>query len=317
MATPDRPGSSGSSFPLNLSYRFLRTSESYLLLLPALAVLAVLFFWPALYNFILSFQKISLFELAKGGQWVGTDNFSRLFGDPEFWVILRNTTFYLTIVTVVMRLVLGLGIALLLDAAVLSRWRLAGVARTLLLLPWITSPVVAVATWKWLLDPRYGAVNQLLLEAGVIGSGIPFFVRVSTVWGAILVVIIWRELPFVVLALLAGLNSIPGELYEAAEIDGASGPATFWHIKLPLLRPVMSVVAMLTIIWTYNNFVYVWLSTQGGPGNYTQVLATQIYTEAFANYRLGLGAAVGVVMSFVMLLFSAVYFLYFFRKDAN
>jgi multiple sugar transport system permease protein len=291
--------------------------ESYLLLLPALLILALFFFWPALYNFLLSFQRISLFDLAKGGTWIGLSNFVELAGDPLAALALKNTVLWLTMATVVLRLGLGLGLALLLDASVLRRWRLSGLARSMMLIPWVTPPVVAIAAWKWLLHPRYGAINQILVETGLIHDGIPFLVKTSTVWWAIVAIVVWRELPFVAISLLAGLQSIPGELYDAARVDGASEIRLFWHITLPLLRPVLVVVTLLTVIWTYNNFVYVWLTTQGGPGNFTHVLATEMYTEAFTNYRMGYGAAVGVLMSAIMLIFSIIYFQTIFKKSVG
>jgi multiple sugar transport system permease protein len=166
-----------------------------------------------------------------------------------------------------------------------------------------------------MLHPRYGAINQILMEVGVLNEGIPFLVKTNTVWWAIIAIVVWRELPFVSISLLAGLKSIPHELYEAARVDGASPWQLFLHITLPMLQPVIVIVVLLTTIWTYNNFIYVWLTTQGGPGNFTQVLATQMYTEAFTNYRLGYGATVGVLMSLIMLLFSVIYFFTILRRN--
>ena len=297
--------------------RFPVRAEGYVLLAPALLILLFFFLWPAIYNFILSLQEISLFQLAQGGKWVGIDNYVELIQDPMTHLTLRNTIFWLTMVTVGLRLLLGLAFAQLLNSSALRRWHLLWLARSMVLIPWVTPPVVAVAAWKWMLHPRFGAINQILLELGIIDQGIPFLVRTSTVWWAIVAIVVWRESPFVIITLLAGLQSIPEDLYDAARVDGASEWRVYLHITLPLLRPVLVVITLLTTIWTYNNFVYVWLTTQGGPGNYTQVLATQMYTEAFTNYRLGYGAAVGVLMSVTMLLFSIVYFVTVFKKNVG
>ncbi len=290
-----------------------RQLEPYSLVLPAMGILAIFFAGPAVYNIALSFQRISLFELGTGGTWVGFDNFIEVFNDPSTGRSLFNTAFWLTFVTVAVRIALGLGIALLLNASVFRRWRIVGLSRTLLLIPWVTPPVVAVAAWKWLLDTRYGLVNQILLDLGIIDSGIPFLARTSTVWGSIETMLVWRELPFVVVAFLAALQSIPKELKEAARVDGASEFRVTVSIVLPLMKPVIAVVAMLTTIWTFNNFVYVWLATRGGPGDYTQVLATQMYSTSFVDYRLGAGAAVGVVMSMIMFIFAIFYFFLILR----
>lgn len=317
MTLPGRELNVSSTSTSSKRYRLATRIEPYGLLLPALLVLTLFFLWPAVYNFLLSFRSISLFELTKGGEWVGLDNFIELATDPLARLALKNTVFWLTAMTVGLRLVLGLALALLLNSAALQRWHLSGLARSLVLVPWVTPPVVAVAAWKWLLHPRYGAINQLLVGSGLIDDGIPFLMKTSTVWWAIAAVIVWRELPFVVISVLAGLQAIPVELYDAARVDGASALRLFWHITLPLLRPVLVVIVLLTTIWTYNNFVYVWLMTHGGPGNYTQVLATEMYTEAFTNYRLGYGATVGVLMSVTMLIFALLYFVAVFKKSVG
>lgn len=287
--------------------------EPYGLVGPAMLILAFFFAGPAIYNIALAFQDLSLFDLGGEGRWVGFDNFAEVLSNPATGHALFNTTVWLTIVTVAIRLVLGLGLALLLNATVFSRWRLGWLVRSLVLIPWVTPPVVAVAAWKWLLDARYGVVNQLLMQLGIIEQGIPFLARTSTVWGAVETMLIWRELPFVVITLLAALQSIPTDLREAARIDGANEWQIQTRIVLPLLKPVLAVVAMLTTIWTFNNFVYVWLATRGGPGDYTQVLATQMYSTSFIDYRMGAGAAIGVVMSLIMFVFALVYFFVMFR----
>lgn len=299
------------------TYRRFKNIESYLLLLPALLILTLFFLYPALYNIYLSFQKISLFQLTKGGAWVGWDNYVELFTDGNIGLALKNTLIWLTLATVAMRLVMGMILALLLNADVLRRWRLSGLATTLSLIPWVVPPVVAIAVWKMMLHPTYGAINQLLISVGVIEQGIPFLVKTNTVWWSVIAIVVWRELPFVAISFLAGLKSIPSELYEAARVDGASPLQLFIYITLPMLQPVIIVVTLLTVIWTYNNFIYVWLTTQGGPGNFTQVLATQMYLEAFTNFRLGYGAAVGVLMSLIMLVFSVVYFFTIFRRGVD
>ena len=125
--------------------------------------------------------------------------------------------------------------------------------------------------------------------------------------------LIWRELPFVVITFLAALQSIPSDLRDAARIDGVSEVEFLARVVLPLLKPVISVIVLLTTIWTFNNFVYVWLATRGGPGDYTQVLATRMYTTSFIDYRMGAGAAIGVIMSAIMLVFALVYFFVLYR----
>jgi multiple sugar transport system permease protein len=288
--------------------------EPYALVLPAMLILAFFFAGPALYNIALSFQNVSLFELGQSNEWVGLANFAAVLTGGGLGAAFFNTAVMQTLVTVVLRLLFGLGLAILLNADVFKRWRLGWLVRSLVLIPFVTPPVVAVAAWKWLLDPRYGAINQLLLSLGFIERGIPFLSRTSTVWGAIEAMLIWRELPFVVITFLAALQSIPRELKESARIDGASEFQIHMRIVLPMLKPVIAVVALLTTIWTFNNFVYVWLATRGGPGDYTQVLATKMYTVSFVDYRVGEGAAIGVLMSIMMFAFALGYLAVLSRK---
>lgn len=294
-----------------------RFARPLLLILPSLAILLLLFLSPAFYNVLLSLQHISLFQLKKGGTFVGIDNYVHLVKSSDFWLGLWNTLFWLTLVTVVIRLFLGLFLALLVDAPVLKRWKLSGVARSALLIPWVTPPVVAVAAWEWLLQPRYGAINQILVGLHIVRQGIPFFDQISTVWIGIVVIIVWREVPFVAISVLAGLQGIPEELYESARVEGASNLQVFLRITLPLLRPVFVIVTLLTVIWTFNNFLYVWLSTGGGPGNFTDVLATEMYRQSFVNYRMGYGASIGIVMVLLMLLFAVGYFRTVFKWNVE
>ncbi|WP_354570138.1 sugar ABC transporter permease [Glaciihabitans sp. UYNi722] len=201
-----------------------------------------------------------------------------------------------------------MAIALLLQSDVLARWKLRGVCRTAVLLPWMVPPVVAVASWKWILDGNTGVLNQVLVGLGVIPRGIPFLADTSTVWWSIIAIVVWRELPFVVIVLMAGLQSIPKDQYEAASLDHAGAWKSFLHVTVPNLRPVITVIVIVTVIQTFNNFVYVWLATGGGPGTYTQVLATRLYSAAFINNSLGQGAAIGIMMSVVVAIFAIIYF---------
>ena len=307
----------GKRKPPGRGRQLLRDLEPYLLLLPAFLFLFLFFFGPAVFNFLLSFQRVSFFDVAKGGVWVGLDNFVNVLRDPQTLLSLRNTVFWLTIATVLSRLLLGLLLALLVNSPVLKRWRLTGIMRTCFILPWAIPPVVAIAAWKWLLDPQFGVINQFLIRFGLVKEGIPFLVQTTTVWYSVIAIVVWRELPFVIISVLAGLQAIPGEIIEAARVDGATSVHILRYITLPLLAPVLLTVGWLTTIWTYNNFVFVWLTTRGGPGNYTQVLGTQLYNAAFIDYDFGKGAAVGVLMTLVMVIFSIVYYTFVFRKGVG
>lgn len=281
--------------------------QPFVLLSPALVVIGVLFLFPSVYNVLLAFQKLTPYDAPTDATWAGWSNFVALLHNPDAPRSVFNTVFWLTAVTVAIRLLIGMSLALLLQSQVLRRWKLHSVARTMVLVPWMIPPVVAVASWRWLLDARTGVLNQVLVGTGLVHGGVPFLAQTSTVWWSVIAILVWRELPFVVIVLLAGLQAIPKDQYEAAALDSAGAWASFRHVTLPHLRPVLTVVVLMTVIHTFNNFVYVWLTTGGGPGTYTQVLATQLYSAAFVGNSLGQGAAIGLVMSAVMLLFAVVY----------
>lgn len=295
--------------------RLIDRATPYTMVAPTLVLLVLLFAVPAVYNVWLSMHKVTPYDAVGEGDYVGLANFRAVLSSSSTWFNARNTLVWLTLATVVIRLVLALGLAVLLQAPVLRRLHLLGIARTSVLLPWMIPPTVAVAAWKWLLDGRTGLVNKLLIHAGVIDQGIPFFGETATVWPAVVTVMVWRELPFVVIAFMAGLQSVSTDQYEAAAIDGASGWRSFWYITLPNLRPVIVIIALLITIQSFNNFLYVWLTTGGGPGTYTQVLATQLFTTAFVDNQLGRGAAVGLLMSGFMLLFAVAYLFVTLRSN--
>jgi multiple sugar transport system permease protein len=215
---------------------------------------------------------------------------------------------------VAVRIVLGLALAFLLNSRALKRWRLSTAARLLLIVPWATPPVVAIVVWRWILDPRVGAANQSLMALGLIDHPIPFLADANWVWPSIILIITWNTLPLVTLTFLASLQSLPDELVEAAEIDGASRWQVLRFIYLPHLKPAIVVMAMMSTFWTFNNFIYVWLTTGAGPGTYTNVMATEIYIKGFIDGRLGYSAATGIVMATIMTIFGLAYLRYVAAK---
>lgn len=285
----------------------LRALQPYLLSAPALLVVGLLFLIPSMYNVILAFQSLSPYQSPGDAEPVGFENFTDLWSSGDLPNAAFNTVFWLTAMTVILRIALGLALALALESPILRRWKLRGVSRTIILIPWMVPQVVAIAAWRWILDGNSGVLNQALTGLGIIDGGIPFLAQTSTVWWSIIAIIVWRELPFVVMVLVAGLQSIPAEQYEAAEVDGAGRWASWRSVTVPNLRPVLTIVVLVTVIQTFNNFVYVWLTTGGGPGNFTAVLATELYSAAFFDNELGAGAAIGLLMTVIMAIFAVVY----------
>jgi multiple sugar transport system permease protein len=281
-----------------------------MMLLPAFAVLALFYIWPSVFNFRVSFTDLDLLSLREGGRFIGLENYAELLQSEGFRRVMFNTVFWLTLVAVGVRLILGLLLALLIESRAIRRLRLTTPLRLAMLLPWATPPIVAVVVWKQLLDGRTGFVNDLLIDLGVIGQPIAFLADATFVWPALVLIITWNTLPIVTLTIAAALQSVPGELYEAAEMDGTNAFQRFLHVTLPHLRPTLVIMGLLLTIWTFNNFVYVWLATGAGPGTYTNVLATEVFLQGFVNFELGLSSAVGMVMVMVMMVFGLLYFRY-------
>lgn len=278
-----------------------------LALVPAFFFLAAFYVYPTIFNIETSLTDLGIFTLRRGGDWIGIANYVELLTSPDFRRVLFNTVIWLTVVGVTVRILLGLALAFLLNSQTLRRWRLTTPARLLLIVPWATPPVVAIIVWRWILDPRVGSANDLLMWLGVVGQPIPFLSDAHWVWPAIILIITWNTLPLVTLTFLASLQSLSNELVEAAEIDGASRLQIMRYIYLPHLKPAIIVMVLMSTFWTFNNFIYVWLTTGAGPGLYTNVMATEIYIKGFIDGRLGYSAAAGVVMATLMTAFGLVY----------
>ncbi len=289
--------------------------NAFWMLLPTFLILIAFYLYPTLYNLELSFTDITLLQLRQGGENVGFTNYIEFLRSPGFLDIAINTVFWLTAVSVALRLLLGLLLALLLHSRFLRDIKMTTAARLVLLVPWATPPVVAVIAWRWLFDPTHGVINSVLLSTGLISDPVAFLATLTTVWPAIITIIVWNTTPLVAISLLAALQTIPEELNEAAVIDGADRWQQFRFVTLPYLMPTISVLGLMSVIWTFNNFVYVWLATGAGPGTFTNVLATEIYIKAFIDLRIGYSSAIGVVMAVVMALFGALYFRLFGLTD--
>jgi len=292
--------------------------DPFRLLILSVLLLLFIYLLPPLYNLFLSLQDLDLFEMTAigGGKFVGLRNYTELIRDPALYKVFFNTWVWLTAVTVLLRIILGFALAILVDADALRRWHLTALARTLLFLPWAVPPVVAVTIWKWMLNSQYGVANLLLLDAGFIESGINFLANPNPyiTWWSVILPIVWKETPFVAIVYLAGLQSIPQELYEIAQVDGAGWFAVFRYITIPLMRPITLILTFMLTIWTFNNFVYVWLTTRGGPADLTHVMGTMVYYQSFVEYKLGYGATFGMFMVALMAIFAVIYLKFIFKR---
>lgn len=260
-----------------------------LLITPALVLIFGLVLYPFFYNVWLSFQGMSAKHMDAG--FVGLANYTTMLSNPTYQSATIKTIIW-TVGVVGGQVVVGLGIALLLNQQFKGR----GLARSLMILPYTISTVVVAFIFKWMLNDLYGIVNQTLLAIGVIQEPIIFLGSAKLAMVTVTLVAIWQAVPLVVLMLLAGLQAIPHDLYDAARVDGANPVQEFWAVTLPGLSGVLEVVVILKTIWTFNWFDLIWLMTQGGPGEGTTILPVFVYQQGFRLLRFSRASAVSVTM---------------------
>ena len=271
----------------------------WLFIAPAMILAFALVVYPFTYNVWLSFIDRTA---RRPGEFVGPDNYLRILSDADLLATTWRTVLW-TVGVVGGQIVLGLGLAIVLNRRFAGR----GWARASLLIPYALSTVTVVFVWRWMLNDINGVVNFSLMSLGVIGSPIVFLNGPVSAMLTVIVVGIWQATPFTVILLLAGLQSIPRELYDACQVDGGSKWTEFYHVTLPLLRPVLATVILIKTIWTFNWFDLVWLFTAGGPADATRILPIAVYEEGFRKFQFSQAAAIGVVMFvFVALLIAPI-----------
>jgi multiple sugar transport system permease protein len=258
----------------------------YLLLTPALVVLAIFLAYPLAFGLWLALTSASIGE---PGRYIGFDNFSYLLGDAVFRQTILNTFEY-TFVTVVFKLVLGLAMA----AALNVPSRLSRFARAALLLPWIVPTALSTLAWLWMFDSTFSPFNWILRQFG--GTNVVWLGQGPLPMLSLMVVNIWRGTPFFGVLVLAAMQTVPKDLYDAASVDGAGAWRRWLHVTLPTIRPVVLIVLLLSIITTFSDFQIIWILTRGGPINSTQVLATYAFQTGIQGTFIGLGAAMSVIM---------------------
>lgn len=263
---------------------------------PSLIGFSLFYFYPALRGLYMSFTD---WDLLTDPNFIGIANYRRLFGDPRFWNSLRVTAMYV-IYNIPIQTVIGLGIALL-----MNQMKNSTSFRAIILLPWFIPNVVVGLLWLLLLNSTVGLVNQMLELLSF--SRIPFLRTVELALPSIAGINIWRHMGYVALLFFAGLQTIPGNLYEASRIDGANPWQAFWRITLPLLRPVMAFVVITSVIGSFQIFDTVAVTTQGGPVNATEVMIWFIFEHAFQRFNMGYGAAASMVLFLILITFTLSY----------
>ncbi len=283
-------------------------SLGFLLILPSAALFLVLIAYPMIQTVILSLHKVNTLSLRK--EYVGLDNFVYMMSQPEFWASFKTTLIW-TVLVLAGQVGLGVAAALLLHGKLFCR----SLARGLILFPYLIPTVVAVLVWQWLFNDLYGYLNYIMVEVGLLSRPIAWLSQMPVAMISLVVVGTWKFFPFVVIAVLARLQTIPEHLYEAATIDGASPWARFWDITVPQLRGVLLMVILLRSIWDFKDFDIPYLLTGGGPQAATETLPLLVYKYSFPLLNIGRGATVAVLMLLFMLSFFWLYFRAYRREE--
>jgi multiple sugar transport system permease protein len=278
------------------------TKREYLIFLgPTLLILVVMLAFPTGYVLLISLRDFQLTNPTAGNPFVGLENYRTLLSDAAFFAALWKSVLF-TVASVALTFGLGMGIALLLNRPNLSG---IGLTRTVILVPLILTPLVIGAMYRFMLERDNGIINEILALVGL--ERIPFLA--SNTWAMISVILVdaWQWTPFAVLVLLAGLESLPVEPFEAARMDGASRLGEFWYITMPLLAPVIAVVLLIRTMDAFREFDKIFIMTGGGPGTATQTLPIFLYRAGFQDFNMGFSAATGVVMLIIVTIVSAFY----------
>lgn len=280
----------------NIFQRIGRHWADYLYVLPALAVMLVVIAYPVYYTIELSFFSTPANLQLKDKVWVGLDNYAAVLTNRSFHEVTVNTLVW-TISSTFFAFALGLAAALALHREFLGR----GVVRAVLLIPYVISAVAASFVWKWLFHSDYGAIGALAVQLGLADKPINFLDNVRTVLPSLIVVNVWKEFPFAMVMLTAGLQTVPEQLLRAARVDGANAWHSFWHVTFPHLRGVSMVTVLLLLVANFNSFIIPFVMTGGGPAGSSDIWITQIYQFAFGRQRWGMAAAYAVILFIVMM----------------
>ncbi len=279
-----------------------RTYLPYYFIAPAAIVIFGIALYPILHTFFISLHQINLKFPDLGMSFIWFENYIRLFQDGRAMGALFNTIFF-TVSTVALELVFGMIIAILMDRAL----RFRGILRATVLIPWAMPTVVAAMLWRWMYNDQSGIINAILYGTGIIPEYIQFLAEPALAWTAVIVTEVWKTTPFMALLLLAGLQVIPREVYEASEIDGASKVRTFFTITLPLLRPVLLVALLFRTLDAFRVFDVIFVMTGGGPGNATESLSLYTYKTMFGALDFGYGSALSVLTFVCVIIISVLY----------
>jgi multiple sugar transport system permease protein len=275
--------------------RLRGAATPWLLLAPALLAAGLVVLVPVAQTVWLSLHR-AILTRPRQRPFVGLENYAALLGDPLFWESLRNSLVWV-VGAVGLQFALGFAAALLLNRS--FWWRSA--ARALVVVPWALPSVIIGLTWTWMLDFNLGVINELGVRWGLLAAPVPWLAQPSTAMPAVILALVWQGFPFFAVTILAGLQAIPGELYEAAHVDGARSWQRFRHVTLPGLAGVIATALLLRMIWVANSLDVILVMTGGGPGTETHTLPLYAFLKAWSGLDFGYGSALAVVLTLLLL----------------
>ena len=268
----------------------------YLYVLPAIVVMLVVIAYPIYYTIDLSFFKTPPGLQLRDKIFVGVDNYTSILSSEVFWRVTLNTVIW-TVASTLIAFVLGFGAALALHRDFAGR----AVLRAILIIPWVISAVAASYIWKWMYHSDFGLIGAVLVQFGVVDTQPNFIDNIYSVLPSLIVVNIWREFPFAMIMMMAGLQTVPEQLLRAARVDGASAWQRFWHVTVPHMAGVSTVTILLLAVANFNSFIIPWIMTGGGPSNASHIWITHIYELAFGRQRWGVAAAYSVLLFIILM----------------
>ncbi len=277
-----------------------RKNMPYYFLLPVLLPLVLLFGYPLIKSCIIAFQN---YKLGNSNIYFNDfENFRKLFEDRDFPLILKNSLVYVT-GSVAGQFLLGLGLALALRKKFPGR----GLYQSIVFLPWAFSAFVVGLLFRWSFNGEYGVVNDLLLKLNIVEKGPAWLGTPGLSLLVVMIAMIWTGIPFFGIMILAALQSIPNDVFEAADIDGCGIFRKFFSITVPYIKPTIIITILLRTIWIFNSFDLIVIMTEGGPANYSQTLPSYIYTKAFSAYDFGLAGAFGLMLMIILGMYAVLF----------
>lgn len=284
-----------------MSLQTRRKIQPYLYVGPVLLLLVLMFGYPLIDSIIMSFQS---YKLSKPNAiaWNDFQNYVKMFTDKNFWLLVKNSLIYV-VVAVLGQFLLGLGLALALNGKFKGR----GIYQSIVFLPWAFSAFVVGLLFRWSFNGEYGVVNDILKKLGLIDKGISWLGTPGLSLAIVVIAMIWIGIPFFAINILAALQSVPAEIYEAADMDGCGTFRKFFSLTVPYIKPTIIMTLLLRTIWIFNSFDLVVIVTEGGPANYSQTLPSYMYSQAFSSYDFGLAGAFGVLLMVVLTAYALIF----------